>query len=122
MRNKVTIEIMETKQVKNQVTEEIQNMSVTGTGVYIEAIENTKEIFSRMKKELQVDAMVAFAFKSCNEGVLVSSYIGGDFCEKYLLHVIEGALRYHDFVEKRREELEAEEYDDDFLGGNNENF
>ena len=80
-------------------------MSITGNGVANKRYE--KELFSRLKKELNVDGMVAFSFKSCNEGTIVSSFIQGDFREKYLLYVIEGALRYHDFVEKRREELEA---------------
>lgn len=71
-------------------------------------IMNEKEmkIFMDTKKQLHTDAFVAFAFKRCKNGLYISRYIEGEFDRKYLLEVIEGALKFYHFVEKRSEELE----------------
>ncbi len=121
-KNTIEIEIIGTKQVKNWVKEENQKMNIIEDSVNNEAIKHETEIVSRMKKELEVDGLLAFSFKACNDGVLVSSYIEGEFCEKYLLYVIEGALHYHDFVEERRGELEDAEYRNDIFGSKLETF
>lgn len=68
------------------------------------SLEEERKIFDETWKLLKTDTFIAFAFKADKNHLWMSRYILGNFNEKYLISLIEEALRFHRLVEKDRKE------------------
>ncbi len=55
--------------------------------------EQEEKILSGIKKQLNADAIVTFAFYRSKDGTIVAEYFDGEFTEKYFYYAIEDAIK-----------------------------